>query len=685
MQNLLEDLTKLLTEEEKYVSEGRILKNVIVEDALKLEPLLIKLLLSDKKIKKHFFQDIEGTYVFDKIKFQKFISNKQFLPDSYTAFKNKIGLTTDDEYITEKKDVVLSWPYKDCVLEGGQDKENAKRDEIFWNETLAPDEIDRLLSPKVLTNWKKYDKDGEHKVEEVSEKDNLIIKGNNLLGLSSILKKYRGTVKLIYIDIPYFFSENKEGDTFQYNSNFKLSTWLTFHKDRLEYAKKILSKSGVIFIHSNDDSQAYLKVICDNIFGINNYVNTIAVNLKNIAGASGGGEDKKFKKNIEYIHIYSKNYETLPTFNSLYEYNELYELVETYKEMGVSWKYTSVLYAPGEKEYICSTIDGAGNEIKIYKRNNPQFLSIKQVARKEGISEKEVYYKYYENIFQTAMPQSSIRPRVMEEVNKRNIEHDFFSIEYIPKTGKNKGTLYEQFYKGNSFRLFAWLKDVVEFKDNELCKKDLLGTYWDYVKDTKNLSKEGQVVLNNGKKPELLLKNIIECSTEEGDIVLDMFLGSGTTCAVAHKINRQYIGIEQLDYADNDSIVRLKNVISGEKSGISKDVKWQGGGSFIYCELAKANQEHIDKINEAKDTNSLLKIWQTMQDKAFISYKVDIKSINDSIDEFEELPLEDQKRFLIETLDKNMLYVPYSEIDDADYNISDEDKKLNHKFYGGKA
>ncbi|MFW5872154.1 MAG: DNA methyltransferase, partial [bacterium] len=662
-----------------------ILKNVIVEDALKVDPILIKLLLSDKTIKKHFFQDVEGIYVFDKIKFQKFISNKQFLPDSYTAFKNKIGLTANDEYISEKKDVVLCWPYKDCILEGGQDNEDAKRDEIFWNETLAPDETDRLLSPKVLTKWKKYDKDGEHTVNEFSKNDNLIIKGNNLLGLCSILKKYRGKVKLIYIDIPYFFSDKKEGDTFQYNTNFKLSTWLTFHKDRLGYAKHMLSESGVIFIHSNDDSQAYLKVICDNIFGISNYVNTIAVNLKNIAGASGGGEDKKFKKNIEYIHIYAKNYETLPTFNSLYEYSELYELVKLYKERGVSWKYTSVLYKNGEKEYLCSTVDGSGNVIKIYKRNNPQFLSINQVAKKENITAKEVYYKYYSKIFQTAMPQSSIRPRVMEEVNKRNIEHDFFSIEYIPKTGKNKGSVYEQFYKGNSFRLLAWLKDVVELKGNDLCKKDLLGTYWDYVKDTKNLSKEGQVILNNGKKPELLLKNIIECSTEENDIVLDMFLGSGTTCAVAHKMNRQFIGIEQLDYAKNDSIVRLKNVISGEQSGISANVNWQGGGSFIYCELAKANQEYIEKIQKSKDTKALLKLWETMQDKAFISYKVDIKEINENVCEFEELPLKDQKRFLIEVLDKNMLYVPYSEIDDTDYNISDEDKVLNHKFYGGKA
>jgi len=301
MQNLLEDLTKLLSKEEKYTSEGRVLKNVIVEDTLKLEPMLIKILLSDKKIKNHFFQDVEGTYVFDKIKFQKFISNKQFLPDSYTAFKNKIGLTTDDEYITEKKDVVLSWPYKDCVLEGGQDKEDAKRDEIFWNESLAPDEIDRLLSPKVLTNWKKYDKNGEHTVEEVSEKDNLIIKGNNLLGLSSILKKYRGMVKLIYIDPPY----NTDGaaNTFSYNNSFNHSSWLTFMKNRIELSKSLLSNDGVIIVAIDHFELFYLGILLDEVFNRENRMGVVSV----VHNPGGRQDDKFFPTAHENMLIYAKN------------------------------------------------------------------------------------------------------------------------------------------------------------------------------------------------------------------------------------------------------------------------------------------------------------------------------------------------------------------------------------------
>ena len=157
MQNLLNELTDLLSKDERLVVEGKLLKNKIIELALAMDTELIKMLLKNKSIKEHFFKDVEGVLVFDKIQFQKFVSNKEFLPDSYTAFKNKIGLVNDrGDYITDSREVVLAWPYKDCVLEGGQTKEDQKRDEIFWNETLAPDEIDRLLAPKVFTNFKRY-------------------------------------------------------------------------------------------------------------------------------------------------------------------------------------------------------------------------------------------------------------------------------------------------------------------------------------------------------------------------------------------------------------------------------------------------------------------------------------------------------------------------------------------------
>src|SRR3990167_4172787 len=207
MQNLMNDLTKLLQKDERIFADGKLLKNKLTELALKLDQPLIELLLSDSKAKEHFF--IEKTakkdkvLIFDKDKFIAFVNNKEFLPDSFTSFKNKIGLMTNGEYLKEKGDVVLAWAYKDCVLEGGQDKEDQKRNEIFYNETLSPDEIDRLFEPKVLTNFKKYDSHGEHKLTEFNAKDNLIIKGNNLLALHCLKHKYRGQVRLIYIDPPY--------------------------------------------------------------------------------------------------------------------------------------------------------------------------------------------------------------------------------------------------------------------------------------------------------------------------------------------------------------------------------------------------------------------------------------------------------------------------------------------------
>ena len=269
MENLLDNLKTLLQKDERLVSEGELLKNKIIELAIKLDKDLVELLLSDKQMKEIFFTEVGNATIFDKDKFIKFVSNKQFLPDSYTAFKNKIGLTEDDGFLSEKKEVVLSWPYKDCVLEGGMTKEDQKRDEIFWNQTLAPDEISRLLDPKVFTHAKRIDKKGEHKLEKfkIDEngdiKDNLIIKGNNLLVLHSLKKRFAGKVKLIYIDPPY----NREVDTF-YNARFKHSSWLTFMRNRLEVARDLLKNDGVLFVQCDDNEYPYLKALMDGINGL---------------------------------------------------------------------------------------------------------------------------------------------------------------------------------------------------------------------------------------------------------------------------------------------------------------------------------------------------------------------------------------------------------------------------------
>ena len=335
----------------------------------------------------------------------------------------------------------------------------------------------------------------------------------------------------------------------RYDDNLEHSIWLRLMRARLTILRNLLSMDGTIWIQIDDEEQAYLKVLCDEVFGRSNFINMISVNMKNIAGASGGGEDKRLKKNCEYILAYARDYSLLPLFNGPYAYTEMSELIQQYIDEGKSWKYTTVLLEPGEKEYYGSTVDGDGNEIKVYLRKNPVMMSIKQVARRDGITEKEAYKKYGVSIFQTTNAQSSIRTRIMDYRREEGIVEDVISIEYVPKTGKNRGTVYEQFYKGDKCRLFVWLRDTSEVIDGELFKKDLQGTYWDMNAWMKNVAKEGGVDFPDGKKPEQLVGQIIEMTTAPGELVLDSFLGSGTTAAAAHKLNRAWIGIEMGNHA----------------------------------------------------------------------------------------------------------------------------------------
>ena len=438
------------------------------------------------------------------------------------------------------------------------------------------------------------------------ETENMLIHGDNLLALKALEGKYAGQVKCIYIDPPY-----NTGAAFEYyEDNLEHSIWLNLMRARLIILRNLLAPEGTIWIQIDDEEQAYLKVICDEVFGRNNFINMVSVNMKNIAGASGGGEDKRLKKNCEYILAYAKEYSLLPLFNGPYAYTELSELIQQYLDEGKSWKYTTVLLDPGAKEYYGSTVDGDGHEIKVYLRKKPAMLSIKQVAKRDGISEKEAYKKYGISVFQTTNAQSSIRTRVMSYRKEEGISEDLISIEYVPKTGKNRGQVYEQFYKGDKCRLFVWLRDTSEIIDNELYKKDLQGTYWDMNAWMKNVAKEGDVVFPSGKKPEQLVCQVIEMTTAPGELVLDSFLGSGTTAAVAHKLKRAYIGIEMGDHAYTHCKKRLDSIISNsDPRGVTQSANWQGGGGYRFYELAPSliNKDPFDEyvINPEYDADML--------------------------------------------------------------------------------
>jgi adenine-specific DNA-methyltransferase len=425
------------------------------------------------------------------------------------------------------------------------------------------------------------------------DSENMLIHGDNLIALQALQQDFAGKIKCIYIDPPY-----NTGSAFEYyDDGMEHSEWLQMMYLRLKLLRELLSENGSIWIQIDDEEQAYLKVLCDEIFGRANFINMISVNMKNIAGASGGGEDRRLKKNCEYILVYAKNYDCLDTFKAAYDYEEISDLVERYREEGISWKYTSVFLNEGDKSYIASTVDGDGKEIKIFKHTNYILKSVGAVAKEEKITEKEVYYKYAGKIIRTTMPQSSIRPRVMKKMRELGYSNDLISIEYVPKTGRNKGNKYTQYYRGDKYNLFAWLSDVLEERDGVYYKKTMQGTYWDYTSGTKNLTKEGKVEFPNGKKPEALIERILSMTTGEGEYVLDSFLGSGTTAAAAHKMNRKWIGIEMGEHAYSLCKVRLDRIIKGEDTGgITKDLKWSGGGGYHFYELAPSLLVKNDKL-----------------------------------------------------------------------------------------
>ena len=628
-------LAQLLCEIPEYVVEGRLNKNIVAELARKYDTGLINKLLSDGKIRKLFFAKSDAGLIFKKDIFLQFISQKEFLPDSYTAFEQKIGLASGGEMLRNDNRVVLNWPYKDCVLEGGQTKEDAKRDEVFFNEILAPDEINTLLEDKVFTNWKRYDKDGEHELDELKPDDNLIIKGNNLVVLHSLKKRFAGKVKLIYIDPPY----NTGSDGFNYNDNFNHSTWLTFMKNRLEVAKSLLY-NGCIAIQIDDKEQAYLKVLCDEIFGRENHLSTIVLKMATASGVKATHKTKTILKEKEYIHIYtvgdaSINPEYVPT-----------------KE----W----------DSEFSFCLLGKDTGQYKVVKLKD--FLKENGIEYDPSSSEFNSFVTEHADII---WRRAFIRGR-MKELSLKNPDQVIVSET-------NGGKYY--YYGGRQMYFYAdKIHEYFDENNKGTGPSNLLGDFWPDI-NTSRIFNEGGVVLQNGKKAEQIIARLIRMFTNQGDIVLDYYLGSGTTAAVAHKMGRQYIGIEQLHYGENDSVERLKNVIAGDSTGISKAYNWQGGGSFVYCNIKNDANTFREKVLYA-DEGKMDDLLNEVLHSSFLSYRIDAKNHNIKLSDFHKLSLRDKKRILLDLIDNNTLYLNYSEIDDETYQISDADKEHNKAFYG---
>ncbi|WP_422113522.1 DNA methyltransferase [Gardnerella sp. DNF00536] len=651
MKNIFDTVADLLLSNSKYKAEdGKLLKAVVYSDVMAMSEDLLTLLLSNEDVKETFFKDVQGTLVFDKQKFAWFMESKEFLPDSYTAYTNKIGLTHNGSFVSQTNDVVLDFPYKDCVLEGGQDKDDQKRSEIFYNETIASDEISRILAPKVFTNTKRYTAVGEkdltgeldtntiHVEEEtgitLNDDDNLIIKGNNLIALASLLKRYEGKVKCIYIDPPYYFNKTIGEDSFKYNSNFKMSTWLTFMKNRLELANKLLSSHGSIWIHMGEDGMHYLKVLADDVFGKEHFVGTIPRKTRD------GKSDVPFNlsQDFDWILVYTKANESDAVVGRQVER----KYYETDDFPGKPWRTADLT-----------------SQRTVQERPNSDFTMINPKTGKEY----------------------PVNPKRSWAVTKDTFD------EWYASGGIGFPDDYE-FMSGN--RPFRRV-----FKEDDDCNEKPTSVNSDFlIKEfiatllTKSKNKDGNNEITNlfsrdefdYAKPEELIRSILEISSNPTDLVLDFHLGSGTTAAVAHKMGRRYIGVEQMDYIQDITVERLKKVLEGEQGGISKAQNWHGGGSFVYCELKEDANTLITAIqNATEDTIESVKA-SIYADERIVPYLTK-QELADADKDFENLTLEEKKQALMKLVDKNKLYVNASDMDDAAYQISDADKAFTKSFY----
>jgi adenine-specific DNA-methyltransferase len=624
MQNLLEDLRTLLSQDQRFVIDGKLSKNKIIEFALQLNSDLLALLLNHETIKKHFFQQVGEILVFDKIKFQKFVSNKQFLSDSYTAFKNKIGLTSGDEFIVDRNDVVLTWPYKDCVLEGGQTYEKQKRSEIFWNETLAPDEIDRLFASKVLSNFKQISKDGEETVNNLSLTNNYIIKGNNLLALSSLLKVYADKIKMIYIDPPY----NTGSDGFNYNDSFNHSSWLTFMRNRLVIARQLLRNDGIIFISCDDREFAYLTVLCDEIFGRENFITSLIWRKK----AGGGNDSEDIAVEHEYVLTYKKK------INGIYKIPLNKEALKNYKysdaKEATHGKYSiKDLNDPALSDSIGLHFDikcpdgsiqrGSDNQWKCNQATFLERLNDDRIVFKQINGVYKVYYKIYLN----------------EEKGK--LRHD--TQGNVVQKGRNLSSI---------------LYNVALNKEGTLNLKAMFNNEYPFAHP----------------KPINLIKTLIRVATKDGDMILDFFAGSGSTGQAVLEVNkedetkRHFILVEQMDYIETVTVQRIKNYLSLNNSE----------EEFVYFQLKEKNAELIKSIKDAS-LEQLDELFMKLQNNSLCKYH--IKVTDNEFSEFSTFSIEQKRAVLYEIIDKNQYYVSMSELNDIDNQISEDEKKISKLFY----
>ncbi|MGN7299086.1 DNA methyltransferase [Ferdinandcohnia sp. SAFN-114] len=615
---LLKEINAVLSTFSEYWNGDVLLKSKVIDDLRTYKKTLVEHLLANNVIKKAYSIEVEKGFIFKVDEFISMLRFKNFWDNSYTKFSNEIGLSTENKYLKYNTDVVLDFPHKDCWLEGGMTKEESRRNEMFYHKILAKDEVDVMFSPKVLANIKKYDSNGESLPKEITETDNLIIKGNNLIALHTLKARFAGKIKLIYIDPPY----NTGNDSFGYNDRFNHSTWLTFIQNRLEVAKELLAEDGSIWMNIDDDEGHYLKVLSDEVFGRDNFLANIIWQKK----YSPQNDAKFFSDMHDHILVYAKNKDNF-TINLLprtEEMNQRYKNPDN--DPRGPWKSTDFSVKTYSEDYDYPITTPGGRTVyppksRCWRTSKARF--------QELVADNRVWFGEDGN-------------------NTPSIKKFLTEV------------------KQGITPLTIW--NYTEVSHNQDARKEILDL------DIEDFSTP---------KPEKLLERIIHLGSVENDIVLDFFMGSATTQAVAMKMNRQFIGIEQMNYIDGVSIPRLRKVIEGEQGGISKKVGWKGGGSFIYAELFELNQKYTSQIFNAKTDQEIEKIIKEIKDVAFLDFKINISRLTIEDKEFAALSLDDKKKILIESLDSNQMYLNYEEIYDSEYNIPESVKEFNHSYYNG--
>lgn len=640
--DLIEELKHVFSNIEKYWIGQNLNLPKIIEDLKKYDIELIELLEQIPTIKNKFFIKTKSSTVFKLEEFIETLRLKNYWGNSYTKYMNEIGLTSEGKYLKYNSDVVLDFPYKDTILVGNMTKDEKESKELFYNEVVAKEEIDILLSPKAFRKFKKFEIGNEYIPDKI-DNDSLLIKGNNLMALYSLRSRFENNIKFIYIDPPY----NTGADSFKYNDKFNRSTWLTFMKNRLEAAWALLDSAGCIAIQCSFHEYAYLKVLMDNLFGQAHEVVTFNCLVRHPDRSIT--TDKKFNDVIEYILIYSKSPE--------------FKLPKRVKEK-TEEEYIYNVVIKGEPDEI---LQFDGKEVEVFLPSNyeveklePNASLLKTMSIRGSIKEKNSSGRFYVKHLEPL--KENYPPLTLFKVPNMGDDHLGYRLFHLPKEGNKNGTYFQGMPQSS--------------KVTEIPYPNFL----DYVAEYNIVNDEGIVEFRNGKKPEALLRFLIELLTNENDFVLDFFAGSGTTAAVAQKLNRRFITIEQMDYIETITLERLKAVIDGEQTGISKDVDWNGGSSFVYMEMVPVNQLFIEKVVQVteEDMDNLI---DEILNKSYLDFKLKFERFLQNKSDFDALSFEEKKDVLIELLDMNQLYLSVSEIEDKTFGLSAEDIKLNEQFY----